>query len=86
MNSLENFSLEGKVALITGAGRGLGAIIAETLVGAGASVMLTDIDGESAAAQAQRLQGQGGGVLSLSLIHISEPTRRRDSSRMPSSA
>ena len=26
------------------------------------------------------------GILHLSLIHISEPTRRRDSSRMPSSA
>jgi NAD(P)-dependent dehydrogenase (short-subunit alcohol dehydrogenase family) len=65
VNSLENFSLEGKVALITGAGRGLGAIIAETLVGAGASLMLTDIDGESAAAQAQRLQEQGGRVLSM---------------------
>ena len=27
-----------------------------------------------------------GGAIDLSLIHISEPTRRRDSSRMPSSA
>ena len=65
MNSLEKFSLEGKVALVTGAGRGLGAIIAETLAGAGASIMLTDIDGEGCEAQAQRLQGQGGGVSSM---------------------
>ena len=65
MNSLEKFSLEGKVALITGARRGLGAVIAETFVGAGASVVITDIDGEDCEAQAQRLREQGGAVLSM---------------------
>ena len=32
------------------------------------------------------VNGLGGLVRNLSLIHISEPTRRRDSSSMPSSA
>ena len=32
------------------------------------------------------LNSTGSGTHGLSLIHISEPTRRRDSSRMPSSA
>lgn len=65
MNSLENFSLKGKVALVTGAGRGLGAKIAETLAGAGASVMITDIDGAGADAQAEQLAGQGSSVASM---------------------
>jgi 3alpha(or 20beta)-hydroxysteroid dehydrogenase len=65
MNSLENFSLEGKVALVTGAGRGLGATIAEALAGAGASVMITDIDGASSEAQAERLKGQGSSVFAM---------------------
>ncbi|MGH8485098.1 MAG: SDR family NAD(P)-dependent oxidoreductase, partial [Pseudomonas sp.] len=40
MNALfERFSLTGKVALVTGAGRGLGAETAETLARAGAKVV-----------------------------------------------
>jgi 3-oxoacyl-[acyl-carrier protein] reductase len=37
-------SLNNKSALVTGAGRGIGRAIAETLAKAGASVLLTDID------------------------------------------
>jgi 3alpha(or 20beta)-hydroxysteroid dehydrogenase len=65
MNSLENFSLEGKVALVTGAGRGLGAKIAATLAGAGASVMITDINGDGCKAQAEQLGGQDSKVFAL---------------------
>lgn len=38
------FSLAGKVALVTGAGRGIGNEVARTLAAAGAAVMLADID------------------------------------------
>lgn len=41
---LQEFQLNGKVALVTGAGQGIGAACAEVLAEAGATVMLTDIN------------------------------------------
>jgi 2-deoxy-D-gluconate 3-dehydrogenase len=49
------FGLDGKVALVTGASRGLGAGIADALREAGATVVGTSRDPESAARAAERL-------------------------------
>ncbi len=47
--------LAGKIALVTGAGSGLGAAIAAMFVRQGARVLLTDIDGAAAARKAEAL-------------------------------
>lgn len=52
--------LAGKLALVTGAGRGLGAAIAAGMARQGARVLLADIDGDAAAAQAEVIVAEGG--------------------------
>jgi 2-dehydro-3-deoxy-L-rhamnonate dehydrogenase (NAD+) len=53
----EFFGLQGRVALVTGAGRGIGAGIARRLHAAGARIAVFDCDGTSARATAALLDG-----------------------------
>ncbi len=55
----ELFSLEGKVAVVTGAGGGIGRWLAAGLGAAGAAVLLTDIDGDGLDAAVQALDEAG---------------------------
>lgn len=51
--------LDGRKAVITGAGRGIGRAIAATLVSHGAHVAIVDIDGETAEATAKEMSDAG---------------------------
>jgi NAD(P)-dependent dehydrogenase (short-subunit alcohol dehydrogenase family) len=57
--------LTGRVAIVTGAGAGIGAGIAAMLAEAGAAVTVADIDGESAASTAKRIEKRGGRAITV---------------------
>jgi 3-oxoacyl-[acyl-carrier protein] reductase len=57
--------LEGKVAIITGAARGIGRACAELFSAHGARVVLSDIDAEPAHEAAEAIKGAGGDALAV---------------------
>ncbi|MBV8915078.1 MAG: SDR family oxidoreductase [Acetobacteraceae bacterium] len=59
------FSLQGKVALVTGSSRGLGWAIAEALSSAGAHVVLNGRDPATLGARAAELSGSAGGCTAV---------------------
>ena len=58
------FSLAGKNAIVTGAGRGLGRAMANALAQAGAAVAIFDINLEDAKASAAEINALGGNAIS----------------------
>jgi NAD(P)-dependent dehydrogenase (short-subunit alcohol dehydrogenase family) len=56
-------TLEGKVAIVTGAGSGLGRASARALAAAGARVVVSDVDDEGAAATVTTIADSGGTAL-----------------------
>jgi len=59
------FSLEGKTAVVTGGSRGIGEMIAEGFVDAGASVIMTARKAEALEQTAARLNDKGGNVTAI---------------------
>jgi NAD(P)-dependent dehydrogenase (short-subunit alcohol dehydrogenase family) len=51
---------EGRVALVTAGGSGMGRAAAVRLAGEGATVLVVDIDGAAAVATVEQIHGQGG--------------------------
>ena len=65
MGILDRFSLRGRTALVTGAGRGIGYALAQALAEAGADVACVDLDGDSAQRAAQEFAKLGVRTLGI---------------------
>src|SRR3954452_6822948 len=58
-------SLDGKVAIVTGSGRGLGLAYAQELARQGASVVVNDVDEQTAAEAAKSITDAGGRAVAV---------------------
>ena len=59
MDAIDRFRLDGKVAIVTGGGGGIGGVYGRALAAAGASVVLADLLGDAAQAAAAALEADG---------------------------
>ncbi|MEM7533359.1 MAG: glucose 1-dehydrogenase [Chloroflexota bacterium] len=64
-NQLPNFDLTGKVAIVTGASRGIGEMIAKTYAAAGASVVVSSRKQDGVDAVADAIRQAGGDALAV---------------------
>lgn len=77
--------LNEKVAIVTGAGRGIGAAIAKTLAAAGAKVAVNDLNPDRAERIVQEITAAGGEAVGISAdisnkfqaVHLVEKTREK---------
>ncbi len=68
--------LEGRVAVITGAGSGIGRAMARLFAREGARILATDVNGEAAAETAGMIQADGGTAESMA-VNVIEPDQVR---------
>jgi NAD(P)-dependent dehydrogenase (short-subunit alcohol dehydrogenase family) len=73
VGALDLFRLDGKVALVTGAGSGLGRAYAEAMADAGADVACADIDPAAAEGTAEYVRQQGRRALAVRVDVAREP-------------
>jgi NAD(P)-dependent dehydrogenase (short-subunit alcohol dehydrogenase family) len=69
---MARYELEGRAAIVTGAGAGIGEACARVLASSGASVLVVDLDEERAGSVADDISGSGGTALSH-VADVSDP-------------
>jgi NAD(P)-dependent dehydrogenase (short-subunit alcohol dehydrogenase family) len=67
--------LAGKVAVVTGAAQGIGAACAQALARAGATVVVADLDGETAQQTAAAIAAATGAPVTAQTADIADPVR-----------
>ena len=67
-------SLEGKVAVVTGAGSGIGRALASRLVEEGASLCIADVNGDALEETARALTSRGANV-STHVVNVADAAR-----------
>jgi NAD(P)-dependent dehydrogenase (short-subunit alcohol dehydrogenase family) len=78
MNILERFNLDGKTALVTGGGQGIGQAYAHALAEAGADVAIVDINPVTAEQVAAEMRALGRRALAI----VADVTKSDDTRRM----
>ena len=68
-------SLHGKVAIVTGSSRGIGADIAKALAGAGAKVIINYVQDSAAAESVRRDISRTGGECRVVQADVSDPAQ-----------
>ena len=71
------YRLDGKTAVVTGAGRGIGKSVADLLSSAGANVVVADIQGETAQQTATEIRVDGGNALAITVDISDESAVKR---------
>lgn len=77
-----NLRFDGQTCLVTGAGAGVGAVIAQCFHAAGARVAVSDLNGDAAQAVAQALDTSGATAMALTLDVRSKPAFESARDRM----
>src|SRR5437868_4076063 len=67
------YDFNGQVALVTGAAKGMGLATARMFAESGAAVVLADLDGDLAAAEAERIVADGGTAIGIACDVAEEP-------------
>ena len=71
--------LKDRISIVTGGGSGIGRATALRLASEGASVLVADIDGDSAAQTVASIESGGGRAASV-VADVSDPRHRREGS------